>query len=402
MPYFVCRIAAEDGRVFSQSFLAPSNAECRKHFEEKGLCVLSIKRDWKKIRIPLLPFEKRVKDTDFIMFNKEFVALIKAGYPILKSIVIIISRMKSVSLKELLVKIEDDVRSGKSLSEAFAPYEKDFSKVYLASLMAGERSGNLAGTIGRYIQYAKVIAQTKARIRAALMYPTLLIIFSFILLGILLNFILPSFTRFYASFEADLPVVTQILMSVSTFLRRNFPFILAFLLVLLLIVFRYRKRESVRIFVDRIKLLVPYGKLIWMESAISLFCRSLSLLLSGGISLLSSIGVASQSVPNRYILDRMKGVPNDIKNGENLSDSLEKAYAFPPLALDMIRIGETSANLDGMLTDVAEVFDESIQTRIDKLVSLIEPVIIILMGILVAGMLLSVYLPIFNIIRIAR
>ena len=132
MPHFLCRIASEDGHIFSQSFFAPSADECRTHFESEGLCVLSVKKDWKKIKIPLLPFERKIKDRDFIMFNQEFVALIRAGYPILKGIEIIVSRIKNVHLKEVLMKVESDVRGGKSLSEAFAPYEKTFSKVYTA------------------------------------------------------------------------------------------------------------------------------------------------------------------------------------------------------------------------------------------------------------------------------
>jgi len=162
MPYYLCRVATEDGTVISESFLAPSYNECRKRFEQQGLCVLSIKRDWKKIEIPLLPFEKKIKNKDFILFNQELVALIKAGYPIVKSIDIIISRIKNHHLKELLMAIQGDIRSGKSLSEAFAPYEDQFSTVYLASLMAGERSANLDGTINRFIDYAKIISLAKS------------------------------------------------------------------------------------------------------------------------------------------------------------------------------------------------------------------------------------------------
>ena len=152
----------------------------------------------------------------------------------------------------------------------------------------------------------------------------------------------------------------------------------------------------------RIKLKIPYGRPIWIESAVSLFCRTLGLLLEGGISLLSSIGVASKAVPNKYLSEKIKDLPEFIKNGESLSESLKKAEFFTPLALDMMRIGETSANLEGMLAEVADVYDERIRSRIDTFVSLIEPVIIILMGLIVTVMLLSVYLPIFNIIKVAQ
>lgn len=402
MPYFLCRLATEEGRIFSQSFLAASSKEAREYFESEGFCVLSVKIDWKKIQVPSLPFQKKIKDRDFIMFNQEFVALINAGYPVLKSLEIIVSRLKNMYLKELLMKVESEIRGGKSLSDAFQPYEKYFSKVYTASLMAGERSGNLAGTLNRFIDYSKLNMSTKSRIRAALMYPTLLFFFSLGLLAILINFILPRFSRFYAGFEAELPAITRALMSLSISVRNNLLYILIFIFLLIVVYFQMKKREKTNIILDRVKLKIPFARNVWVESAISLFSRTLRLLLEAGISLLSAIGVATQAVPNKFLVKKMDNLPQYIKNGESLSESLAKSGFFTPLSLDMIRVGETSANLEGMLEDVASVYEERIKTRIESFVSLIEPIIIIFMGLLIAAMLLSVYLPIFNIIRVVR
>jgi type IV pilus assembly protein PilC len=400
MPYFLCRLATEEGSIVSQSFLASSFKECQKHFEEEGFCVLSVKRDWKRIKIPVLPFEKKIKDRDFIMINQELVALIKAGYPILKCIQIILKRVKNIHLKELLMKVENEIRGGKSLSEAFAPYEKNFSHVYIASLMAGERTGNLAGTINRYIDYAKVISQTKAKMRAALTYPTLLILFAFILLMILINFVLPRFTIFYADFETELPAITRGLLSFSQSLRANFPILIVFVVLLYVIYSLLKRKEKTLVIRDRIKLKIPYGGSILVESGVSLFSRTLGLILEAGISLVSAVGIAHHAVPNYFIIQKSKQLPELIKDGKSLSESLSKIDFFPPLSLDMIRIGEQSANLEGMLSDVADYYDEKIQTKIDTFVSLIEPIVIIFMGLIVAAMLLSVYLPIFNIIRV--
>lgn len=402
MPYYVCRVATEDGAVISESSLAPSFSECKRRFEEQGFCVLSIKRDWKKIEIPLLPFEKKIKDKDFILFNQELIALIKAGYPIVKSIDIIISRVKNHHLKELLMAVQTDIRAGKSLSEAFAPYEDQFSTVYLASLMAGERSANLDGTINRYIDYAKIISMAKSKIRAALAYPTLLLFFSLVLLLILINFVIPSFSQFYADFDSELPGVTRSLMVFSFFVREHMLYVLVFFLLLLVAYFMMKRKEKTLILLHRLKLKIPYGRIIWLESAVSLFCRTLSLLLEGGISLLTAVGIARKAVPNKYLQHLMSSLQDSIKNGESLSESLLKAQFFTPLSVDMIRIGESSANLEGMLSDVADVYDERIRGKIDTFVSLVEPVIIVFMGLIVAGMLLSVYLPIFNVIQVTR
>ncbi len=402
MPYFLCRLATEDGHHLSQSFLASSAEECRRHFESEGFCILSIRKDWKKASVPALPFEKKVKDKDFIMFNQELVALLRAGYPILKSLELITGRTNNVHLKELLHKVEADVRSGKALSESFASHEKDFGKVYTAALMAGEQSGNLPGTIGRYLDYAKVIAQTRSRIRAALLYPTLLIVFAGVLMAILVNFILPRFAGFYADFGAQLPRITRLLIAAAGGIRRFMPFLLGFFVVLALLLPRLKKNEKILFFLERSKLKIPYASRIWVETAISLFSRTLSLLLEAGITLLHGLPIACQAIPNKYLMRQALRLPDDIRHGESLSDSLGKATFFTPLATDMIRIGENSANLHGMLKEVADVYDQRIQAKIDTFVSLIEPVIIIAMGIIVALMLLAVYLPIFNIIQIQR
>ncbi|MFP4081465.1 MAG: type II secretion system F family protein [Candidatus Aminicenantes bacterium] len=402
MPHFFCKLASEDGHTLRQSFFAPSSQECRAHFEAEGFCVLSIKRDWKRISLPSFPSQKKIKDKDFIMFNQEFVALIRAGYPILKSIEIIVSRIKNVHLKEILMKVENEIRAGKSLSEAFSSYEKNISKVYLAALMAGERSGNLASTISRYIDYAQVISKTKSRIRSALSYPTLLLVFSFFLVALLINFILPRFSEFYADFEAQLPGITRWLMSFSLAVRNNIFLLSGLIFLLILVYIQMRKREKALVIMDQFKLRVPYGGVIWLESGISLFCRTLSLLLSGGISLLQSVEIARHALPNKFLVRKLAGLPGHIKNGESLSNSLAKSGFFPLLALDMIRIGEASANLEGMLAEVADVYDERIKAKINTFVSLVEPLIIIFMGMMVAAMLLSIYLPIFNIIRVAR
>ncbi len=402
MPYFHCRLASEDGRVFSESHFAPSYDSCRKYFESGGFCILSIKRDWKKIDVSFSLGRRRIKPKDFVMFNQELVALINAGYPILKSLQIIINRSKDPHWKEILMELENEVRSGKSLSEAFSESRIKFPTVYIASLIAGERGGNLPETIKRYIVYEKVIRRTRERVKTALTYPVLLLLLSGVLLGVLVGFIIPRFSDFYSDFGTELPFITRSLVSFSVFIRDNFPFLLGFLLVMATGYFQMKRKEATRVFLDRWKLKIPIMRPVWIESSVALFSRTLSLLLGGGISLLQSVGIARKAVPNEYLVHNMKDLPEYIKNGENLSEAVDKAGFFTPLALDMIRIGERSANLEGMLADIAQVHDERVQERVDRLVALIEPAIIIFMGFIVAVMLLSVYLPIFNIISVAR
>jgi type IV pilus assembly protein PilC len=402
MPYFICRIASEEGKLFSRSILASSPDDCRRLFEGEGFCVLSVRRDWNKVLSHGRIFGRQIKDKDFILFNQELMALIKSGAPILRSIETISNRVRNVALREILLKVEKDIRSGKSLSESFIPFENRFSKVFTASLMAGEKSGNLPGTIGRYITYAKTVSQTKARIRAALIYPTLLLVFAMILMGVMVMFILPRFAAFFRDFEARMPAITTALIGISLFFRRHAAVILAAFFILSAAFFRLRRKERFQEALDRLKLKIPFGKTIWRETAVALFCRTLGLMLDGGITLLSAIGIAYQAVPNRSLNRSLKDLPEAIKSGQGLTDSLSATGAFPGLALDMIRIGESSANLPGMLAETADFYDERIRAKIDTLVSLIEPVVLIFMGLMAAGMLLAVYLPIINIIRVTR
>jgi len=402
MPYYLCRIAGEDGRVENRSVLATAAAECRKMFEAEGLLVLSVRRDWNRLGNLGFRLGRKVKDRDIILFNQELVAMIKAGYPILKSLESIASRVKNIHLREVLIDVAGEVKKGKALSEAFQPYEKLFSPVYTASLMAGEKGGNLPASIGRYIQYAKMVTQTRSRIKSAMTYPTILIVFSFILMGLLMNFVIPRFADFYKSFEAQMPRITRTVMGLATGLNRSWYIFAGLLVAAAVTVSRLRRRPDFLYQVDRLKLRVPFGRTIWLESGISLFSRTLGLLLEAGIPLLSSIGIAIQAVPNAWIVRHMKDVPDHIRNGEGLADSLAQSATFPPLALDMVRIGESSANLQGMLGDMADFYDERVRGKIETLVTLVEPVVIIVMGLVVAGMLLSVYIPIFNIIRVAR
>ncbi|MGB4705362.1 MAG: type II secretion system F family protein [Candidatus Saccharicenans sp.] len=400
MPAYICKFVTPDGRTLKETLEAPSAEDCRRLLESEGFLVLSIRKEIRISRINI--FGKKIKPAEFILFNQELVALLKAGYPVLRSLELVEKRITNPYLLDIVRKVAAEVRGGRTLSEAFLPYEPQFSKVYTASLMAGERSGNLPGSLTRYIQYAKIIEQTRSRVRSALLYPTLLIIFSAVLIGLLVGLVLPRFATFYADFGAQLPGITRFLLKVAIFISNNILWLFLIFLVLIGTGLAFRKKTWFVVFKDRMKLRLPFSRFLIKDSAVALYARTLGLLLEAGISLLPSVQVAAFSVPNRFIFSRLLTVPENLKNGMSLYDSLEKAGVFPALALDLIRIGENSANLPGMLAEVADFYDERLRDRIQTMVSLIEPVIIIFIGLVAAGMILSVYLPIFNIIRITR
>ncbi|MCX6567408.1 MAG: type II secretion system F family protein [Candidatus Aminicenantes bacterium] len=402
MSSYICRIADEAGTVLNRTFPAASSEDCRRHFESEGFCVLSVRRDWRKLPLAAPGSEKKIKTRDFITFNQEFTAMIRAGFPVLRCLEAIGNRTKNPALKNVLGRVEEDIRHGKALSEAFVPFEDRFSKVYTAALMAGEISGTLPDTISQYVSYAKTVDRTRRRVKSAMTYPILIVCFSLVLLILLLNFVLPNFSTFYADFEAQLPYLTSQLINFSLFVRRN-AFIWPLLaVVLILFVWRTKRSPEMMRRWDKMKLRVPIARPLIIESAVSSFSRTLSLLLGAGASLVEAVGLASRAIPNKHLAGLMESVPVGIRNGESLSETIGKIDFFPPMALDLIRIGESSANLSGMLRELADVTEEQIQQKLDTIVSLIEPIVIIFTGIMVAGMLLAVYLPIFRIIQVAR
>lgn len=400
MPLFYCRFLTADGKLVREVIQAPTVEECRSRLEAEGFCVLSIRKEFRLKGFYL--GRRRFKPQEFILFNQELVALLRAGYPVLKSLELVEKRIENSVLREIIQKVEDEVRAGKALSEAFSAFGKYFSRVYIASLMAGEKSGNLPGSIARYIQYAKIIEQTRSRVRYALLYPTLLVLFSLVLIGILVGLVLPRFAAFYADFSAQLPGITVWLMTLATFIRQKLKWILATIVILLLLFVLLKKRKGFFMWWERLKMKIPVASRLIQDSSVALFSRTLGLLLEAGISLLASVEVAAQAVPNRYLTGRLEKVAENLRNGQSLYDSLSETKVFPELALDMVRIGENSANLSGMLAEVADFYDERLRDRIQILVSLIEPVIIIFIGLVAAAMILSIYLPIFNIIRLTR
>lgn len=400
MPGYFCRLITPEGRIIRETIRAASPAECRKHLEAEGLYVLSIRKEISLGRLRLS--RRKIKQQEFILFNQELVAMLKAGYPVLKSLELMEKRIENLYLREIVGQVEEEIRKGRTLSEAFSPYEHLFSKVYTASLLAGERSGNLPGSIKRYIDYAQVINQTRTRVRSALLYPTLLIIFSLILIGILVVLVLPRFASFYADFGAQLPAITRGLISLATFLQKNLLWLVLVVILIVLAIISLRRRPGFMILKDRLKLHLPYSRYLVQDSAVSLYSRTLGLLLEAGITLVPSVKVARLAVTNRYISSKLEAVAEKLTSGQSLYDSLAGAGIFPPLATDMIRIGESSANLPGMLSEVADFYDQTLRDKIQTLVSLIEPVIIIFIGLVAAVMILSIYLPIFNIVRITR
>jgi type IV pilus assembly protein PilC len=399
MADYQCKIVSASGEILERSYTYDSETALRKDLENKEYLILSVRK-----KNPLIDFIKgfliwkgKVKIKEFLFFNQELAALIKAGLPIVISLDILIERRKNVVFKKALQDIRDRVKSGASLSEAFDAQGDLFPKIYSSSIASGERSGEIATVLKRYISYMKLIIGLRKKIVAAVIYPSILLSLSIGLITLLLTYILPKFSEFYVSFEAELPLITKSLINLSLILR-EYALIIVGVLVVSLIVFQVWKRtKQGRILFDTWKLKLPIVGQVIHQYTISRFTRTLSTLVAGGIPLVSSLEIAGGAAGNARFSEEILDVAKKIKEGENLWESLEQTGLMTDMSIEMIKVGESTGALEEMLGNVSDFMDEEIDQRINTLLSLLEPLLLLFMAFVVGGMLLAIYLPLLKV-----
>jgi type IV pilus assembly protein PilC len=334
---------------------------------------------------------------DFLILNQEMIALLKAGLPVVRAFEILLERQRSPTLRRVLGDVKDRINAGASLSEAFAEEGDLFPRLYSTSLKAGEKSGEIESVLRRYQQYQKTVIALSRKVLSTLVYPAILIVLSAVLVTILMTVVIPRFEEFFADFEADLPLLTVIVVGVATFLRQNILFIAAGLAGGGFLLWRWLKTSAGRDWRDRILLRVPVVGGILRRFAITQFTRSLGTLLGGGTPLVPSLENAADAIGNRFISRRVSEVIPRVREGGELWAALEATGIFTNLTIEMIKVGETSGALEEMLASVSEFYDEEIDSLLARVISFVEPAILVLMGGIIVVILLSVYLPIFSI-----
>ena len=401
MPEFIVRVGTPDGHIVERQVHAVTVHAAEEEFRRQGMQVFATKRGVLKLR-DLLPRGRKVISTErFLLFNQELLALVKAGLPILQSFDIMLERQKDARFREVLADIREKVKSGVSLSDAFAGYGAAFPPIYATSLRAGERSGDLEGVLRRFLRYQKIIVNLRKRVFGALIYPTVLIILSASMVFVMLTKVIPKFAEFYTGFGAELPWFTTFMIKVATTLNSN---LVVFTVVLVGGIFFFRRWATTtgKLMWDRFKLKVPLVGGILHRFAIMQFTQSLGTLLSGGTPMVPSIEIASQSVTNADISQRISGIVQNVREGEPLWRSLESTGAVSDLAVEMIKVGESTGALTEMLANVSEFYDEEIEARLSRVVAAIEPLILVFMGIVIAVLLYAFYLPLFQLSNVAQ
>src|ERR1700736_3100630 len=395
MGEFVCRVADANGRIFSHVEAASSVAEARQKLAERGLYVYAVDQRNRLLSGMLRRPDRSVGGSDFLILNQQFNTLIKAGLPILRALDLLADRASSPKLRPVISQIRDRVREGKSLSEAVTEAGV-FSKVYATAILAGEKSGNLSGVLDFYIAYQKVSTGVRKKILATLVYPALLLIMATIIVSYLVTAVIPKFAMLYNDLNVALPAPTRLLISLTVDYRYLFLSAVASLLLCGVgVYFWSRNNEGGRVF-DRLKFQLPVIGDTLLKFHAAQFSRTLATLLSGGTTLVTALQTASDALTSKLLRLTILRATQMVREGESLHGSLASTGVMPEMALDMVEVGESSGALGPMLTSIAEFYEEEVSLRLGALVSIIEPVMLIFMGILVAFILISLYLPIFS------
>ena len=394
---FRCRLASPSGEITEGVFVADSEARLRHDFEEKGLFVLSVKPKGIAAAVPLrLPKRGGVPTSAFLIFNQELATLLKAGMPLVQSLDLLRRRVDTPTFRRVLDDVHDKVKAGTALSDAFAAHGALFPSVYTASLLAGERSGSLDTVLRRFVEYSKILATVKKKTLSALIYPAILTTLALVLVTIIVVWVIPSFTDFYATFNADLPVVTRLIVATSAFVRSQAVLILLSLVVGVVALAIWLRQPGRRTDIDRAVLRVPLLGDVARKFATSQMARTLATLLGGGLPLVNALDIAARSVGNQFMAKELEVVSTRVREGASLSAALDARGVFPEVAVKMAEVGESTGALQDMLNTAADFYDEEISTRMERFVTLVEPVLLVIMGIVIAGLLLALYLPLFQ------
>jgi type IV pilus assembly protein PilC len=395
MAEFLVKIADERGRMHEQVEQGYSEGEVRDRFSQQGYLVYWVKPQGMLSGGVSLRRRRKLKQSVFLVFNQQFLTLIRAGLPILNSLELLIKRQKDPQLKQILDNVRERVKGGELLSDAFAA-QGIIPKIYTTTLMAGEKSGNIDEVLTRYISFQRLAMTFRKKLFVSLIYPTLLVSVVMIMVLFLFTYVVPKFADLFNSLDAKLPEITVFMLAVGQNAQKYAPYVLCGLVVGGFVFWRWKDTDSGADRIDRVILSLPLLGDIRLKHQLASFSRMLSTLLQGGLSLVPAMETAGSSMTSRRILKGVMRAGVRVREGQTLAGSLEEQKILPELAVEMIEVGESTGALPAMLNSVAEFYEEDVQTALGAAMALIEPLILMVMAIFVGGVLISLYLPIFT------
>jgi type IV pilus assembly protein PilC len=391
MAEFVIKLADERGRVQEQTHSAATAEELRSRFVQAGYHVFSVKAR----NVLGGSSKKKVKLETFLIFNQQFLTLIRAGLPILSSLDLLAKRQKDLGFRAQLEDVGNRVKTGESISSAFEA-QGNMPLVYTTTLLAGERSGNLEEVLQRYLDFQRVALTVRKKLKASLIYPAFLIAMVIGLFTFLITFVVPRFASLYEQLGTKLPALTLFMLTLGQDTQHYGLYAAPVLALLGYLVMRWSRSDAGADMIDRVRVKTPIVGNVWLKYQVGLFSRTLATLLTGGLPLVPSLETAARSIESRSIAKAVHVSVETVREGKGLAVSLDRTGVFPELSIEMIEVGESTGALPQMLNSVAEFFEEDVQTSLTAIMSMIEPVILIGMGVVVVIVLIALYLPILS------
>ena len=400
---FRCKLGTPGGQIIEAVYSAESEAHLRRDLDERGLLVLSLRPAGLLAGLaPGLRRRRKIRPRDFLEFNQELATLLKAGMPLVQSLDLLRGSLTDPVFKPVVDRVYERVKAGAQMSDAFDEFGELVPRVYVASLMAGERSGNLEVVLRRYVAYARLMGSIRRKTISALMYPLILVGLAVVVVGIIVFKLVPAFSEFYASFGSDLPALTLAIVGMSNFARDYWLLLVVGGATAYWAVRSWMQLPGQRAKIDRGLLSLPWVGQIARKFATSQLARTLATLLGGGIPLVQALDVAARSVSNRFIARELDTVGQAVREGQSLAATMRERRVFPDVAVKMTEVGEATGALQDMLNSVADFYDEELETNLERFVTMVEPVLLILLGIVIAALLLALYLPLFQLSSVVR
>jgi type IV pilus assembly protein PilC len=397
MNLYTCKLGSPDGRVIEKDIEAQDPLVLRQSLEQQGYFVFRVKKKSFQFMWEKGFARQKVSNKDILSFNQEMLVLLKAGLPIIQALDTILEKADKGNLTDILGSVRQDIKGGAALSEALDKYPKVFSHLYVASIRAGEKTGDLPQTIRRYIEFLKKSEILKKKLLSALLYPAILVTVAVMAISLLLVYVVPTFSQIYADAGSNLPVPTQILISFTTLLKQYILVILAVIVVVAAYFRRWTRTGTGRYWMDGFKLRLPFiGNLITKYS-VAAFTRTFATVLGSGIPVIESLRMSVGTLNNKILERKLLEAIVRVEEGARLSNALESVDMMPPLALRMLGVGETTGSLEEMLRDISEYFEEEVEGRMTLLTTAIEPAIMLFMGLIIGAIVITMYLPIFKI-----
>jgi type IV pilus assembly protein PilC len=396
MAQFLVKVADEQGHLRQQVEHGYSEAEVHDRFTQQGYLVY-----WVKPRTMLSrgggQFGRRgkLRQSTFLIFNQQFLTLIKAGLPILAALDLLIKRQRDKSLLQLLENVRERVKGGELLSDAFAA-QQVFPKMYTTTLLAGEKSGSMEEVLSRYIAYQRLVQTFRKKLLVSLVYPALLVSVVTVMLIFLITYVVPKFADLFENMGAQLPAITMFMLTLGLNAQKYGWVAVLVGAAAIVLLLRWKQSDRGAEQIDRFLLSLPLIGEIRLKYQVANFSRILGTLLQGGLPLVPAMETAGESMSSRQMVNGVTAAAERVKEGQSLAHSLEAQKLFPDLAVEMLEVGEATGALPAMLNSVAEFYEEDVQTALGAAMALIEPLILIVMAVFVGGILISLYMPIFT------